>query len=50
MLSVIYAECHKQTNCSECRYAECHYADCRGASLIPDDNAAVYAKVNVPLA
>jgi hypothetical protein len=23
MLSVIYADCRKQTNCAECRYAEC---------------------------
>jgi hypothetical protein len=31
MLSVIYAECHKQTHCAECRYAECHYAECHYA-------------------
>jgi hypothetical protein len=31
MLSVVYADCHKQTNYAECRYAECHYAECRGA-------------------
>ncbi len=28
MLSVIYAECHKQA-----QYAECHYAECRSAIL-----------------
>jgi hypothetical protein len=28
MLSVIYGECHKQTD-----YAECHYAECRGAEI-----------------
>jgi hypothetical protein len=35
MLSVIYAECHKQALCAECQYAEFHYAErhygeCRG--------------------
>jgi len=29
MLSVIYAECHKQTHNSERLYAECRYAECR---------------------
>ncbi len=29
MLSVIYAECHKQTHNVECHYAECRYAECR---------------------
>jgi hypothetical protein len=28
MLSVIYAECRKQTYCAECHYAECRYAEC----------------------
>ncbi len=36
MLSVIYAECHKQAHDAECynaefRYAECRYAECRSA-------------------
>jgi hypothetical protein len=35
MLSVIYAECHIQALCAECRYAECHYAKCRGALKSP---------------
>jgi hypothetical protein len=35
MLSVIYAECHKQPCYAECyhaeyRYTDCHYAECRG--------------------
>jgi hypothetical protein len=29
-MSVIYAECHKQTHYAECRYAECHYPERRG--------------------
>ena len=43
MLSVVYAECHKQAHyvefcyaecrCAECRYAECRHAECRGASF-----------------
>ncbi len=38
MLSVNYAECHKQAyyaecHCAECRYTECHYAECSGANL-----------------
>ncbi len=37
MLSVLYAECHKQAlnavcDYAECHYAECHYAECRGAT------------------
>ncbi len=31
MLSVIYAECRKQTHHAVCRYAECRYAECRYA-------------------
>ena len=31
MLSVIYAERHKQAIYAECRYAECRYAECRSA-------------------
>ncbi len=31
MLSIIYAECCKQTRYAECRPAECHCAECRGA-------------------
>jgi hypothetical protein len=31
MLSVIYAECRKQTHDAVCRYADCHYAECRNA-------------------
>jgi hypothetical protein len=31
MISVIYVECHKPTNCAGCCYAECHYAECRYA-------------------
>ncbi len=31
MLSVIYAEHHKQALYAECRYAECRYAECRYA-------------------
>jgi hypothetical protein len=31
MMSVVYAECHKQTHYAECRYAECRYAECCSA-------------------
>jgi hypothetical protein len=31
MLSVIYAECLKQTHDNVCRYTDCHYPKCRGA-------------------
>ncbi len=31
MLSVNYAECHKQAHYVECRYAECRYTECRYA-------------------
>jgi hypothetical protein len=31
LLSVNYAECHKQAHYAECHYAECHYAECRYA-------------------
>ncbi len=27
-LSDIYAMCHKEALCPECRYEECHYAEC----------------------
>jgi hypothetical protein len=30
MLSVIYASCHMQALCAECRYNECRYAKCLG--------------------
>jgi hypothetical protein len=30
MLGVIYAQCHLQALCAECRYAGCH-AECRSA-------------------
>jgi hypothetical protein len=39
MLSVIYAECRKQTDYAECRYAECRYAECRGAKITEVKNA-----------
>jgi hypothetical protein len=32
MLSVSYAECHRQTHYAECHYAEWRYAECRGGS------------------
>ncbi len=28
LLSVNYAECHKQAHYAQCRYAECRYAEC----------------------
>jgi hypothetical protein len=36
MLSVIYADCRRQTRYAECRYSQCRYArchcaECRGA-------------------
>jgi hypothetical protein len=31
MLTVIYAECRKQTLNAQFRYAECRYAECRNA-------------------
>ncbi len=31
MLSVIYAQCRKQTSYAQCLYAKCRYAECRGA-------------------
>jgi hypothetical protein len=31
-LSVIYAECRKQTRYSQLHYAECRYSECRGAA------------------
>ncbi len=31
MLSVVKAECRKQTHHARCRYAECRYAECRYA-------------------
>ncbi len=36
MLSVIFAECQKETLYSGCLYAECHYAECRGALYEPE--------------
>ncbi len=42
MLSVNYAECHKQAHYAECRYAECRYAECRRA-LSPLSN--IYEQV-----
>jgi hypothetical protein len=33
MLNVIYAECLKQAQYSECLYAGCRYAKCRGAAI-----------------
>jgi hypothetical protein len=33
-LSVLYAQCRKQTHNAECHYGECRYADCRGAVKI----------------
>jgi hypothetical protein len=34
MLSVNYAECHKQALYAECRYAECRCAECREALIL----------------
>ncbi len=34
MLSVIYAECHKEANYAESHYVECCFAECRGAQKI----------------
>ncbi len=31
MLSVIYAECRKETHFAECHYAENHYVECHYA-------------------
>jgi hypothetical protein len=31
VLSVVNADCHKQTHYGECCYAECRYAECRSA-------------------
>ncbi len=33
MLSVVKAECRKQTHHARCRYAECRYAECRNADF-----------------
>jgi hypothetical protein len=33
MLSVNYADSHKQTHYAECRYAECRYSECHYAKL-----------------
>jgi hypothetical protein len=54
MLSVNYAECHKQVRCAkchyaECRYAECHYAECHGTkqSILPHcDSTIVFTKLS----
>ncbi len=43
MLSVVYAECCKQTH-----YAECRYAECRGASLWNQN--IIYKSVNQAIA
>ncbi len=34
MLSVNYADCHKQAHCAECHYAKCRYAECRSAIFL----------------
>ncbi len=34
VLSVIYAECHKEPRYAESRYAKCRYAECCGSFLI----------------
>ncbi len=36
MLSVINAECRKQTHYAECHNAKCRYAECHGAKLTPE--------------
>jgi len=36
MVSVIFAECQKETIYSGCLYAEHHYAECRGALYEPE--------------
>ncbi len=37
MLSVIFAECHKQAHYGECRYAECRFTECRHAEHCYDE-------------
>jgi hypothetical protein len=42
MLSVVYAECLKQTHYAECHYAECRYAKCHFAEIHGALNPALY--------